>query len=86
MTFVKWWTLPRNYRSCFNVFELSSFIMSSDFVTNGVIPFGLILNPSHSSILFSANSHFCRLIARPSLSDFLSTLSSFVSVLILFPW
>ena len=49
---VRWWTLPRNDRNCFNVFGLSSFVIASVFVTRGVIRLGVIVKPSHSMMFF----------------------------------
>ena len=75
INFVRWWTLPRNDLSCFSVLGFSSFMIVSVFVIRGVIPFGVIVNPSHS-IVFFANTHSYRLIARPSLSSVSSILSN----------
>ena len=75
MNFVRWCTLTRNDRICFNVFGLCSFIMASVFVISGVIALGVFVNPSHS-ILFLANSLLWRLIARPSSSTFYINLSN----------
>ena len=72
---VRWWTLPRKDRSCFNVLGLSSLVMASVFVISGFIPLRFIVKPSHSKLVF-ANSRFCRLIARPSLFSFLNILSN----------
>ena len=68
INFVRWWTLPRNDRNCFNGFGLSKFVIASVLVISGVIPLGVIVKPSHSMIFF-ANSIFCRLMASPSMSN-----------------
>ena len=85
INFVRCCTLPRNERSCFRFFRFSSFIMASVLVTSGVIAEGVMVNPSHS-ILFFANSHFCRLIASPSSSSFYSILSNSCSCSFIVPF
>ena len=78
MSLVRWCMIPKNDLNCFSVLDGSSFSSASVFVISGVTPCGVILNPSHS-IVGLANSHFCKLIARPSLfsqSSFVSRLSS----------
>ena len=75
MNFCKWCMLPINDLSCFRVFEGSIFIMASVFRFFGIIPSGFILYPNHV-ISVTANSHFCKLIAKFSLSKRVSTLSS----------
>ena len=52
MNFVRCCMLPRNERSCLSVFGLSNVIIASIFVTSGVIPLGVIVNPNHSIVFF----------------------------------
>ena len=85
INFVRWWTLPRNDRNCFNGFGLSSLVIASVLVISGVIPLGVIVKPSHSMIFF-ANSIFCRLMASPSMSNLFRILCNSFHVLEWIPW
>ena len=75
MNFCKWCMLPINDLSCFRVLGGSIFIMASVFRFVGIIPSGFILYPNNV-ISVTANSHFCKPIARFSLSKWVSTLSN----------
>ena len=85
MNLFRWCTLPRNTRSCLSVYGLTNFIIASVFATSGVFPVGVIVNPNHS-ISFIANSHFWRLIAKPSVSNLHRILSNSCSFSLMVPF